>query len=112
MNVDSVSVGLIILPLPLKDVSIDMPEFTLATSLIETPISFVTSAIGPNLNSVTVLHVPEPLPFINGPILKDNLSTLFELLLTIVYIDVSMVIVRYRKIERYNKLRLPPPPDM
>jgi hypothetical protein len=30
-----------------------------------------------------VLHVPEPLPFINGPILKDNLSTLFELLTTL-----------------------------
>jgi hypothetical protein len=112
MNVHSVSVGFIVLPLTLEDVSVDVPEFTLATSFIETPISFVTSPIRPDLNSIAVLHVTEPLPFINGPILKDNLSTLFELLLTIVYIDVSMVVVRYRKSQRIYKLRLPPPPDM
>ena len=54
MDVDSVAIGLIILPLTFIDVTVCMPELALAVGLVLTPFSLVFSTVGPHLSAGSV----------------------------------------------------------
>lgn len=54
MCILAISIGHIILKLALINVTFGMPESTLALRFVEIPLSFVVSAIGPVLDSVTM----------------------------------------------------------
>ena len=79
MHIHSMTIGLIIQPLAFKDISVDMPEFALTASFIETPVTFVLSAVLPNLLSITVFHVAKPLTRVGGTVLEMNLASVFQL---------------------------------
>jgi hypothetical protein len=66
----------------------------MAACLVETPVPFILRAILPNLDTVTVLHVSEPLACIGGSIFEVNFSPLLKLgFINIVHIDAIHVIV-------------------
>ena len=81
MDVNSVSISLVVYPFALKNVSVDMPELASATCLIKLPISFVLGSIFPFLAAVAMLHVAVPLADVGGPVFKLNLITLLKLVL-------------------------------
>ena len=57
MNVDTVSVSLIVKPFAFKDIAVNMPKFTLTAGFIKPPISFVFGTVFPDLDTVTVLEI-------------------------------------------------------
>lgn len=70
MCVNSLTIRFIFLPLPLINVTVDMEKFTITTSLIFLPLTLVLGSIWPLLNSKSVPHIANPLPFINCSTLK------------------------------------------
>lgn len=62
MDIDSLSISLIVDPVSLVDIAIDMSEFTLAMRPIVLPVTFIASAVLPGLLSVAVTEPTDPLP--------------------------------------------------
>ena len=79
MHINTVAVGLVVEPLAFEDVAVDVPEFSIATGLVEAPIALVFGAVFPNLHAVAVLQVSEPLADVCRAILKMNFWSLFKL---------------------------------
>ena len=75
MSVDSVAVGLIILPLSVKDVTVDVPELSFTMRFVVLPLTFVASSIRPNLDTPPMPHGPSPLALVDCPVLKPVLIT-------------------------------------
>jgi hypothetical protein len=57
MYVDTVAVGFVVYPLSFKDVSVNVPEFTMSASLIEFPMTLIFGAISPFLATKSMLHI-------------------------------------------------------
>lgn len=57
VSVDTVAVRLVVLPLALKHVPIDVPEFSTPARLIEPPEAFVAGTIWPYLHTEAMLHI-------------------------------------------------------
>ena len=94
VDVNAVTIGLVIEPLPLEDVAVDMPEFSVSAGLIEPPMALILCAIFPNLDSVSVFHIAEPLTCVSGPIFEVNFASLIELcFVNIVHVNIGHIIV-------------------
>jgi hypothetical protein len=93
VGVDSVPVGLIVLPLPIKDVTIDMPELALSMSLVVDPFALIACSIWPHLDAVTVADIPLPLAFIDGTILESVLLSILKGKV-VVYLILIKVLIR------------------
>lgn len=65
MSIHAITISFIIFPFAVKNVSINMPKFTLSMSLVFSPLAFITSTIRPYLNTVPISHFVEPLSFIS-----------------------------------------------
>jgi hypothetical protein len=78
VGIYSVPVGLIVLPLTVKDVTVDMPELPLTMSLVVDPFAFIACTVWPHLDAVAVAHVSLPLAFIDGPILEPVLLSILK----------------------------------
>jgi len=66
MNVDTLSIRLIIDPVSLIYIPVDVGEFAEAMRPIVLPVAFITSPIRPDLLSVPVTESTDPLPSILG----------------------------------------------
>ena len=76
--VDTIAVSLIVEPLSFKHIAIDVPKLASAACLIEPPEALVSGAIWPDLDAKSMLHVAQPLAFVHGAILEDNVAPLFN----------------------------------
>ena len=79
MDVDTIPICLVVIPLALENVSINMPELSLATCFIEHPVSFVFGTIFPHLHTIPMLHVSKPLASVGSSILKVDFRSGFKL---------------------------------
>jgi hypothetical protein len=79
MDVDTVSISLVVYPFAFKDIAIYMPEFSSATSFIELPIALILGSIFPLLASVAMLHVTKPLSYVSSSIFKLYFISLLQL---------------------------------
>ena len=79
MNVDSVTVGFVVKPFSLKDITVYMPKLSVSACLVEPPVTFILGAILPNLLAVPMLHVSEPLSNVSSTVFKMDLTSIFEL---------------------------------
>ena len=61
MDVDALTVGLIIDPIAFVDIAVNVGELAEAMCPVILPISFITSTIGPDLNAKTVTETTDPL---------------------------------------------------
>lgn len=81
MNVDSVSISLVVLPLAFVDVSVGVPELSTTVRFILAPLSFVLGVVRPDLDSWSVPLVIEEVSFVNSSVFKgkllDELEALF-----------------------------------
>lgn len=68
--VDSVAVGLIVLPVSIIDVSVSMNKAASTVCFIVFPVTFVKGAIDPDLNTATVFSaLLVPLSFVLGSVI-------------------------------------------
>jgi hypothetical protein len=65
--------------LTFENVAVYVPEFALAAGFIVFPVTFIASTIRPDLDSIAMLHISQPVAFINSSILKHNFTSLFKL---------------------------------
>lgn len=72
MDVDAEAVGLVVFPVTLIDVTICMPELTLAISFVELPFTFIFGAIWPYLGAWTVPHSFAKISLIDCSVLKNK----------------------------------------
>lgn len=61
MNVDTVSICLIVYPVSLINIPIDVDELALSVSSVVFPVSFVTSPVWPDLFAVPISESADPL---------------------------------------------------
>ena len=61
MDVDALTVGLIIDPVAFVDIAVNVSELAEAVGPVILPIAFITSTIGPDLNAKTVTETTDPL---------------------------------------------------
>jgi hypothetical protein len=96
MNIGSVTIGLVIAPLSIVDVSIGMHEFTLAVSLVIFPLTDILGAIRPSLRSVTMPLAAFPVTVVNCSGLEDmpHLSVGFGAMLGFLVFSEGKVLVR------------------
>ena len=78
VGIDSLPIGLVVLPLPIKDVTIDMPELALTMSLVVDPFTLIACTIWPHLDAVAVAYIPLPLAFVDGTILESVLLSILK----------------------------------
>jgi len=64
--IDTISVGLIVLPFAVIDVTINMSKFTFAVSPIIFPLSLIFGTIRPLLFSEAVTETTDPFAIIGG----------------------------------------------
>ena len=83
VDIDTIAVGLVIVPLALEDVAVNVPELALAACFVEPPIPLVPGTIRPDLHTIAMLHIAEPLPLVHSPVLKDDFTFILELMLTV-----------------------------
>ena len=103
VDINTIAVGLVIIPLALKDVAINVPELALAACLVEPPIPFVAGTIRPDLHTIAMLHVAKPLPLVHSSVLEDDFALILQLMLrltvldshTLSFIDVSYMTGHY-----------------
>jgi hypothetical protein len=57
MDIDTITVCFIILPLTFEDITVNMPKLSFSTSLVVPPVTFIAGTIRPNLDTVAMLHV-------------------------------------------------------
>ena len=77
MDVNTIAVGFIIVPLTLEHIAVNMPELALAASFIESPVPLVPSSIRPDLDAIAMLHISKPLALVHSPVLKDYFTLIF-----------------------------------
>ncbi len=70
VRVHSVSVGFIVLPLAIEDVSVHVPELALPVCFVVLPFALVARSVGPDLDAAAVTNLASPLTFVNRPVLK------------------------------------------
>ena len=66
MDVDALTVGLVVDPVPLVHIAIDVRKLTIPMSPIVFPATFVLGAIGPDLGALTISEATEPLASVLG----------------------------------------------
>jgi hypothetical protein len=94
MNVHTMTVGFVVKPFSFKDVSVDVPELSMAACFVETPVALVFGSILPNLLTVSMFHISEPLSCVSCSILEMNLAPVLELcLIDIVHVHASASII-------------------
>jgi len=71
MDVDSKAIGFIIFPLAFVDITICVPEFSSAVSLILAPLTLVLGTIGPDLHTRSVSHSIFEVSLIDCSILEN-----------------------------------------
>jgi hypothetical protein len=94
MDINSISIGLVVKPFSFENVAINVPELAMSASLIESPMSLILSSVLPNLNSISMLHISEPLASVGCSIFEVNFSSLIELsFINIIHVDIAHIIV-------------------
>lgn len=82
MNINSITVCLVILPETFVDVTICMPELTSSVRFVEAPLPFVFCAIRPDLSARSVSGAVFQVAFVYRTIFKNKLlnelQTLFK----------------------------------
>jgi len=73
MYVNAVAICLIVFPETFIDISIGMPEFTLAVRFVEAPLALVFGAIWPNLSSWAVTGAIFEVSTVDCAVFKDKL---------------------------------------
>ena len=92
MNVNSVPVGFVILPLSLENVSIYVPELSISTSFVKSPVTLVFGAILPDLHTKSVLQVTKPLTCIDCSIFELYFRSFLKLrLINIIHVHADIV---------------------
>jgi hypothetical protein len=71
MSIDTVTVGLIILPFSIKHITVNVPEFSYSMSFVILPLSFIPSTVWPDLDTPTMTDLTTPLSFINSSIFES-----------------------------------------
>ena len=66
--------GLVIAPLSIKDISVNMIEYTASMSFIVAPFSFIPRSIRPSLLAKTMTEAIKPLTTVNCAIFKSILT--------------------------------------
>lgn len=64
--IDTISVGLIVFPLAVIDVTINVSKFTFAMSSIIFPLSLIFGSVRPLLFSIAVTETTDPFAIISG----------------------------------------------
>ena len=91
MNIDTIPVSFIIKPLSFKDVAINVPEFSVSTSFVEPPVAFVLGTIFPDLDTVSMFHISQPLACIGGSVLEKDLALLLKLgFINVVHVEIRV----------------------
>jgi hypothetical protein len=72
VNVDSIAVGLVILPFAFVDISVSMPEFSAPIGFVFSPLSFVFCVIRPYLDTRPMSHFIEQVSFVDCPVFKSK----------------------------------------
>ncbi len=110
MDIDTIAVGFVIVPLALEDVAVNVPELALAAGLVEPPIPLIPGTIRPDLDTIAMLHVAQPLPLVDSSVLEDDFTFILQLMLT-VRIDcrtMSFIDVSYKKCHYTDLITLSP----
>ena len=85
MNINAVSVGLVILPLAFVDVAVGVPELTATVSFVFAPLALILGVVWPYLHARSVPHFVLEIALVNCTVLKgeflDELETLLDCLL-------------------------------
>ena len=66
------TIGLVVDPLALIDIAISMDQLSLPVRLIIPPLTFIATAIGPQLGAHTVSHPVQPLSSVSGTIAQGE----------------------------------------
>jgi hypothetical protein len=66
MEIDAKSVGLVVYPLPLKDVTVFVCNFTCAIDLVVLPLPLVNTGVGKCLNAFALSLAIDPLPSVSA----------------------------------------------
>ena len=83
VDVDTIAVGLIIVPLALEDIAINVPELALAACLVKPPVPLVPGTIRPDLHTIAMLHIAEPLSLVHSTVLENDFTLILQLMLTV-----------------------------
>jgi hypothetical protein len=84
MHVNTESVGLVIGPLPIVDISIDVHELSLTVGMVLSPLSRVLSTVRPMLLTLAVTETSLPLTVVDSTALE---TIRWALLTTLVRIE-------------------------
>ena len=79
MDVDSVSVCLVVHPIALVDIAVDVNELALAVCSVVLPVAFVTGTVGPNLFSEAISEASDPLSIVSSACFEYVSVSLFPL---------------------------------
>jgi hypothetical protein len=94
MYIDTPAVSLVIEPFAFKDITIDVPEFTVTAGLVESPMALVFGTVLPDLNAVAMLHVSEPVTGVSGTVFEVNFSTLLKLrFIDVLHVKVGILLI-------------------
>jgi hypothetical protein len=77
VDVNSIPVGFIVLPLSFEDVAVYMPELSLATGFVVFPLTLVSGSIWPNLGPEAMFHISKPGTLVHSPIFENDIISLF-----------------------------------
>jgi hypothetical protein len=83
VDIYTIAVGLIIVPLSLEYIAVNVPELALAACFVESPIPLVAGTIRPDLNAIAMLHIAQPLSLIHSAVLEDDFTLILQLMLTV-----------------------------
>jgi len=83
VDIYTIAVGLIIVPLSLEDIAVNVPELALAACFVEPPIPLVAGTIRPDLDTIAMLHIAQPLSLIHSAVLEDHFTFILQLMLTV-----------------------------
>jgi len=72
MDILTMAIGFVILPLTLVDIAIGMPELALTIGFILAPLTLISSAIRPHLDSRSMSHLHIQISFVDSSILKGE----------------------------------------
>lgn len=73
MDVDTVTIGFVVLPLAFVNVTVSVPKLSTAICFVKTPLAFVLRSVWPDLNSWPVSLAVKKIPSVDGSIFKYQL---------------------------------------
>jgi hypothetical protein len=84
MHVNTESVGLVVSPLPIVDISVDVHELSLAVSMVLSPLARVLGTVRPMLLTLAVTETSLPLTVVDSTTLE---TVRWAILTTLVRIE-------------------------